>query len=390
MVTVVNRLAMLMCILLVSAAAEAQQVCYSYDSAGRLIGVIDENRNAALYQYDAVGNITSIRRASPTGPITVYAVFPLAGKPGEQVEVFGVGLGVTPADNQVTVGGVAAPVTGTLPCTVVMTVPADGITGTVRVTTPLGEGTSEESFLVSRFAIASTAAAVLPNIMVQFSVVSNGCNDPAVIWSVNGVEGGTAATGTITNSGLYTSPPAIPTPAFVTIRAQSVVCPTLFDDEAINIVTSATTYVYAAASATHGFPPPVLPSQAVFAQASVKFGTPEPALPPGTVLSSASAGTGPVITSATPNTRARGPNGFLMVITGINLTGATGLTFFGPSAPDPLVTASNVTVNANGTISATVVVPPTAALGPRTIRVDTPSGNSTAVRTSANTFTVTQ
>src|SRR6266542_6889232 len=59
--------------------AGAQQVCYSYDSLGRLTGVIDQNGQAAFYVYDAAGNVLSIRRQSPTGPVTLYSFDPPSG-----------------------------------------------------------------------------------------------------------------------------------------------------------------------------------------------------------------------------------------------------------------------------------------------------------------------
>ena len=65
------------------------------------------------------------------------------------------------------------------------------------------------------------------------------------------------------------------------------------------------------------------------------------------------------------------------------------LTFFGASAPDAAITVSGVTVNPDGTsLTANVSIASTAATGPRTIRVTGPGGNSTAVPTNANVFTV--
>jgi hypothetical protein len=85
-----------------------------------------------------VGNILSVRRASPSGPVTIYAVYPLSGAPGEQFEIFGVGLSAVPNQNQVTIGGVSANVVSTVPCTLIVEVPPDGITGQIHVTTPSG------------------------------------------------------------------------------------------------------------------------------------------------------------------------------------------------------------------------------------------------------------
>jgi YD repeat-containing protein len=367
---------------------EAQQVCYAYDATGRLTGVIDENSNAALYQYDAVGNMLSIRRPSATGRVTIYTISASSGAPGEQVEIFGVGFSAIANQNQVTIGGVPTSVVSTLPCTLVVEVPPDGISGQIHVTTPFGEATSDDRFLVSRFAIAGTAFAVLPNTSVQYTVVSNGCNDPAVAWRVNGTVGGNPAVGTITTSGLYTSPANIPTPAFVIVGAASIACPTLSDEKPLNIVRDSTTFIFAAASASHGVQPPSFPPQAVMASVSARYGLPAVILPANTVLASASAANVPVITALVPNSRNR-PSTFVITITGIDLTGATGLTFFGAATPDAAITVSSVAVNPDGTsLTANISIASTATTGTRTIRVDRPDGNSTAVRTSGNVFTV--
>jgi uncharacterized protein (DUF1800 family) len=56
----------------------------------------------------------------------------------------------------------------------------------------------------------------------QFSATVTGTTNGAVLWQVNGVTGGTAATGTISVSGLYTPPAALPSNPSVTITAVSV------------------------------------------------------------------------------------------------------------------------------------------------------------------------
>lgn len=53
----------------------------------------------------------------------------------------------------------------------------------------------------------------------QFTAAVTGSSSTAVNWQVNGVTGGTAATGLINSSGLYTAPILIPNPASITITA---------------------------------------------------------------------------------------------------------------------------------------------------------------------------
>jgi hypothetical protein len=53
----------------------------------------------------------------------------------------------------------------------------------------------------------------------QFSATVTNEADTAVNWTVNGVAGGNATTGTISSTGLYTAPDVVPSPASVTVTA---------------------------------------------------------------------------------------------------------------------------------------------------------------------------
>ncbi len=59
--------------------------------------------------------------------------------------------------------------------------------------------------------------------------------DTSVVFSVNGIVGGNGTVGTITNTGDYTPPAVIPTPATVTVRATSNEDPTLFSEVTIQL-----------------------------------------------------------------------------------------------------------------------------------------------------------
>jgi arylsulfate sulfotransferase len=58
----------------------------------------------------------------------------------------------------------------------------------------------------SAIQITPSVAVVLPGQAVQFNAVANVPNVPEFLWEVNGVVGGSPSTGTISLSGLYTSP----------------------------------------------------------------------------------------------------------------------------------------------------------------------------------------
>ena len=87
---------------------------------------------------------------------------------------------------------------------------ASGTSGssTVTVTSPPSPVT---------VSVSPSTASVQTGATQQFTATVTGTTDP-VVWSVNGVNGGNATIGTISASGLYTAPAAVPSGA-VTVRA---------------------------------------------------------------------------------------------------------------------------------------------------------------------------
>lgn len=70
----------------------------------------------------------------------------------------------------------------------------------------------------------STASVIVGGTQPFASTVTGSANT-AVTWSVNGVNGGSAATGTISSAGLYTAPASLPATPTVTVRATSAANP---------------------------------------------------------------------------------------------------------------------------------------------------------------------
>jgi YD repeat-containing protein len=121
--------------LLVASAAWAQEIRYFYDEVGRLIGVVDQQGNAAQYVYDEVGNIIQIRRTNVAdfpGPVAITFFDPDHGPVGTVVTIFGAGFSPVPANNQVTFNGVSASVTASTEQTITTEVPAGATTGSKR------------------------------------------------------------------------------------------------------------------------------------------------------------------------------------------------------------------------------------------------------------------
>jgi hypothetical protein len=94
----------------------------------------------------------------------------------------------------------------------------------VIVSTPDGEASS--AFFVDVTApppvsitISPTTATVRVNGRALFTATVQNSPNTSVIWKVNSVTGGSSATGTISSSGLYRAPNAVPHPATVTVTA---------------------------------------------------------------------------------------------------------------------------------------------------------------------------
>ena len=96
----------------------------------------------------------------------------------------------------------------------------------------------------------------------------------------------------------------------------------------------------------------------------------------------------PTVTGLDPTSGVQGTS-VTLAVTGSNLTGATALTFLEVGAADPNITATILSVNSGGTsLTASVSIASTAALGVRVVTVTTPAGTSSDAATGANAFTV--
>ena len=86
--------------------------------------------------------------------------------------------------------------------------------------------------------ISPTAASVVTTKTQPFTATVTNATNTAVTWQVNGVTGGDSAHGTISASGLYTSPSAVPNPATVTVSAISQADATKSASAAVTITAS--------------------------------------------------------------------------------------------------------------------------------------------------------
>ncbi|MCU1306225.1 MAG: Ig domain protein group 2 domain protein, partial [Acidobacteriaceae bacterium] len=70
--------------------------------------------------------------------------------------------------------------------------------------------------------VSPSSAALQTGKSGQFSASVSGSTNTAVTWLVNGTQGGNSTVGTISSTGLYTAPAAVPSGSSVTITAKSV------------------------------------------------------------------------------------------------------------------------------------------------------------------------
>lgn len=379
--------AVLLVVLGLAASGLAQEIRYIYDDLNRLIGVVDQQGNAAEYVYDAVGNILEIKRltADPSASVAITFVSPNKGPVGTTVQVLGKGFSAAPGDNQVAFNGTAATVTTATPTSLTTGVPSGATSGRITVTTPAGSATSPEVFtVVSPVTIAPVETAVFVRFPFQFMA-----NAP-VTWRVNNVDGGNAIVGTITAGGLYQAPAAAPAPATVTVTAISQQDTSLSASAAVTILANPDRLL--AKPVSLGFPPAVSSLSALLFAPIVSLGiTPPPssALVNPLVASLTSLTRAPAITGTTPNAGAQGAADLLLAFQGVGFAGATGVQFLLNGTPDPNITVNGLTVSPDGTLAtATINIAPQAVLGVRIVKIVTLDGTSTALGIGGNVFQV--
>ena len=367
---------------------------YAYDDLNRLIAVVNASGDVSTYEYDAVGNLLAIRRINAAefpGAVAITLVSPNAGRPGTAVSIFGKGFSPTPALNIVSFNATPAPVSAATANMAATSVPDGATTGPITVTTSLGTATSATPFqVIGTINLSPPGAVVLVGTTRQFWATESGNPAPTLAWSVNGIAGGNAATGTITPAGLYTAPPTVPSPAEVMIAAADNAFPTAPGSaRALIVGTPLGVSLATPAVSVQVTAPPASPPSATVTAPGVSLQVPAaPAPASGTLVAPMVAVTlAPVVTAVSPSAAAAG--NFALTVSGIGFSGATGLSFLLNNAVDGTVSASDLVVNADGThVTARISVAPWAAEGDRIVQITTPQGRSTAAGTGGNRFTV--
>jgi RHS repeat-associated protein len=194
---------------------------YSYDAAGRLVGVRDAAGQSATYGYDAVGNITEVGR--PGAPeLSVLSLTPLRGPAGTSVTISGGCFSPVASENVVSFNGAAAAVIAASPYRLVATVPPSAATGPVTVTVGSAATTSDETFTVTSAAVAPSIASVSPTLVSPGGsvTVAGSSFDPAAANVDVLVNGQWATVETAAANALSVRVPAGTTSGRVTVRTR--------------------------------------------------------------------------------------------------------------------------------------------------------------------------
>ncbi len=126
-------------------SASGSGIRYLYDNAGRLHVLDDPSQGAAVYEWDADGNLTSIKRY-PDSAVAVLAITPSHAPAGSRVDITGTGFSAEKADDAVTFNGTAASVEEADTTDLIVTVPEGATEGPVTVTVGGKSSESPTSF----------------------------------------------------------------------------------------------------------------------------------------------------------------------------------------------------------------------------------------------------
>jgi hypothetical protein len=216
---------------------------------------------------------------------------------------------------------------------------------------------------------------------------------------VNGIVGGNVTVGTISASGLYTSPPVGSQQTTVTILATDQSDPTASGSLPLTVVSQR--LAAAAQGVSVRFAQSLVSNSLQASVSAVVGGTnvnksAQASVsaviggePSARVVATVAVSLAPAITAVSPAAGARGATGLTVTLTGAGFTDATQVTFLRNNAADSNITNSLVSVSPDGTqATLSVSIASGAIVGDRVIQITIPNGASTVVGTGANVFTV--
>ncbi len=137
-----------LCSLLCLGSAVAADVIHYYDPLGRLVETVGPDGSSVQYAYDAVGNITSVRRKT-AGTLSISGFIPASGDVGTTVTVMGSGFDAVVSNNAVKLNGQSVAAQTATTTSLTFQVPPGGTTGLIQVTNANGTAQSASQFVVA-------------------------------------------------------------------------------------------------------------------------------------------------------------------------------------------------------------------------------------------------
>jgi hypothetical protein len=120
-------------------------VAYFYDALNRLKVVVDLTGQAAVYQYDAVGNLLAIARPS-SSQLSIFSFDPKTAPGGTSITISGASFDPNQSGDVVKFNGLGAIVSAASATEIVATVPLGVACGPITVTTSTSTATSDDNF----------------------------------------------------------------------------------------------------------------------------------------------------------------------------------------------------------------------------------------------------
>lgn len=175
--------------------------------------------------YDAVGNITAIRRQT-VGFVNLFEFSSTTGSGNTTITLQGTGFSPILADNTVLFGSVTAQVVSATANQLQVLVPPNAVSSLMSVRTPLGVSTNSTTFTAAVGVSISPSSVTLSGTFAQqFTATVYGTNNQNVTWTLNGwiPAASNTAFGLISTNGFYTAPTTPPPSGIVTVQASSTV-----------------------------------------------------------------------------------------------------------------------------------------------------------------------
>jgi Tol biopolymer transport system component len=195
--------------------------------------LIDRNGNMS----PPLGGGFFLASAGGQAPMAVNTFYPHIGPPGTTVELSGQGFDATdPSSNRVWLAGAPVEVISAWSSSLLVIVPSNAFSGAFRVESGNRVAYSDSIFTVPGHIFLSPDNPLAPvGSTIQFEAALVAAGSTALEWSVDGIPGGNAMVGTISEIGLYVAPAGVPVGSNVTVSVRQMSNPDVTNQTTVTI-----------------------------------------------------------------------------------------------------------------------------------------------------------